>query len=382
MNKIITILILLLLLSFSFAAAAVVHASDSDIDNKIKELEAKVSELRAQGDSLASKIGVLDGQIKLTEYRITSTKQEISDLESDIAAASKRMKNLDRSLTDVSKVLLNRIRATYRAGIQGTITALFTSGDITSFLSRANYLRVVQAHDKQLVYDTQQAKEDYVHQKAISEEKRTKVLALKTQLEGYTTQLDQDRKDKKNLLAVTRNSEKDYQARLASAIAEQQAILEATGGGGSAVDIGPVQEGDVIGHMIIGSSACSTGTHLHFEVYKDDSLQDPAGFLVNKNVTWSNFPDGSFSFSGSWQFPVSDQVSIYQGYGMTSLARSGFYGGGPHTGIDMGSSSTSVRAVKPGKLYRGSVICKGRQLLFARVDQQDGFRTFYFHIIP
>ncbi len=379
MNKIIIALVLLLALTFSGAAS--VHASD-DIDNKIKELEAKVSELRAQGDSLSSKIGALDGQIKLTEYKIASTKHEISDLESDITAASKRTKNLDRSLTDASKVLINRIRATYKAGIQGTITALLASGDITSFLWRVNYLRVVQVHDKQLVYDTQQAKEDYVHQKEISENKKTKVLGLKTQLEEYTTQLDQDRKDKENLLTVTRNSEKDYQARLASARAEQQAILQATGGGGSAIDIGPVQEGDVIGHMIIGESACSTGTHVHFEVYKDGSLQNPADYLANKSVTWNNSPDGQFSFSGSWRFPVSDEVSIYQGYGMTSFARSGFYGGGPHTGIDMGSSSTSVHAVKPGQLYRGSVTCKGRQLLFARVDQQDGFRTFYFHITP
>ncbi len=190
------------------------------LNTKIKELETKVAELRSQGDSLSAKIGVLDNQIKLTEYRINSTKQEIIEFEKDIIIAGGRMKNLEGSLTDVSKVLLNRIVSTYKVGTQGTIMAMLASGDIQSFISRANYLRIVQQHDKQLLYSTQQAKLDYANQKTIFEDKKTKVLGLKTQLESYTTQLDADKEGKKKLLADTQGDERNYQRLLSQAKAQ------------------------------------------------------------------------------------------------------------------------------------------------------------------
>ncbi len=193
---------------------------NSALNSKIKELEAKVAELRSQGDSLSSKIGVLDNQVKLTEYRINATSQEIVEFEKDIVVAGKRMKNLEGSLTDVSKVLINRIIATYKVGMQGTIISMLASGDIKSFITRANYLRIVQQHDKQLLYSTQQAKLDYANQRTIFEDKKTKVLGLKTQLEDYTKQLDADKEGKKKLLADTQGDERNYQRLLSQAKAQ------------------------------------------------------------------------------------------------------------------------------------------------------------------
>jgi peptidoglycan hydrolase CwlO-like protein len=355
----------------------------SELDNKIKELEKKVSELKSQENSLSSQIGVMDNQIKLTEYRMNATKQEIMDITLDIDSATKRMKNLEGSLTDVSKVLLNRIVATYKAGGYETLPMLLTSTSFTSALSRANYLRIVQQHDKELLLNTQQARNDYANQKQIFEDKRKKIEALKAQLEAYTGQLEQEKEDKDALLQQTKNQDNVYQRQLSAARAEQAAILQIGSGGGNAVASGPVNEGDVVGYIINGASACSTGAHLHFEVHKDGSLQDAANFLASKSVTWRNQPDGQFSFNGSWQFPLMDPIQIFQGFGMTSFARSGFYGGGPHTGIDMYStSSLAVHAVKPGQLYRGGISCGGGTLLFARVDQSDGTQSFYLHILP
>jgi peptidoglycan hydrolase CwlO-like protein len=372
-----------LIFSFLLFTPSVHAAALDDINNKIKELEGKISDLKTQENTLSSQIGVMDNQIKLTEYRINATQQEIMDITLDIDSATKRMKNLEGSLTDVSKVLLNRIVATYKAGANDTVGILLASDNLENAISRANYLRIVQTHDKQLLLNTQQARNDYANQKQIFEDKKKKIEALKTQLEGYTAQLDNEKKEKDALLQRTKNQDKIYQQQLSAARAEQAAILQIGSGGGNAVAEGPVNAGDTVGYIINGASACSTGAHLHFEVHKDGSLQDAANFLASKSVTWRNDPDGQFSFTGSWPFPLSDPIQIFQGYGMTSFARSGFYGGGPHTGIDMySSSSLAVRAVKPGKLYRGGISCGGGTLLFARVDHDDGAQSFYLHILP
>jgi peptidoglycan hydrolase CwlO-like protein len=355
-----------------------------ELRNQITELESKISSLQAQGKTLASQISVMDNQMKLTQLRINSVEQQITELNEDIELSSKKITNLEGSLNGITKVLINRIVATYQVGSIEPLQVLLTSNDVRDFVKRANYLRLAQAHDKRLIYDTQQAKNDYQNQKSIFEGKKKKVETLQAELVQYTEQLEQEKKNKQALLQVTQNDENVYQQKLAAARAEQSAIQQISSGGGNAVPEGDVNEGDVIGRVIQGRSPCSTGTHLHFEVKQNGSYVDPASILSNRGITWDNAPDGSFGFSGSASWPISEPTQIFQGYGMTYYARVlGYYGGGPHTGIDMNSTaSSSVRSIKKGKLYRGGIACGGGTLQFARVDHEGGLQSFYLHISP
>jgi len=192
----------------------------SDLTKKIQDLENKISDLKSQEDSLASQIGVMDSQIQLTEYRIEANKQEIAILTEDISTAGGKMKALETSLTDVSKILISRIVATYEAGGAQPIHVLASSSDITDLITRENYLRIVQDHDKRLMYNAQQAKDDYANQKNIFVDKKTKIEALKTQLEDYNKQLDDQKSAKEKLLADTQGSEANYQQILAATKAQ------------------------------------------------------------------------------------------------------------------------------------------------------------------
>lgn len=192
----------------------------SALNNKIHELEGKISDLQSQEQSLASQIDVMDSQIKITEYRIDATKQQMVTLTDDIGVASTRIQNLESSLDNVTKILRNRIVATYKAGGVQPVQFFLSSTDAENFIDRANYLRIVQEHDKRLLYDTQQARNDYANQKNILEEKRQQVAALQTQLEDYNKQLDQQKQTKQKLLADTQGSEANYEKLLAAARAQ------------------------------------------------------------------------------------------------------------------------------------------------------------------
>jgi peptidoglycan hydrolase CwlO-like protein len=192
----------------------------NDLQKRINDLEGKVSELRSQEQTLSSQIGAMDNQIKLTEYRIDATKQQITDLTLDIDSATKRMDHLEESLGEVTKTLVNRIVATYQIGSAPPMQILLASSDVNDLVSRANYLRIVQAHDKKLLYDTQQAKNDYANQKLIFEDKKRRIEALQTQLEEYGRELDVQKEDKKRLLADTQGSEANYQRLLSEAKAQ------------------------------------------------------------------------------------------------------------------------------------------------------------------
>lgn len=192
----------------------------SDLQKKINDLETKVNQLHSQADTLSSQISTMDNQIKLTEYRIADTEQQITDLSLDIDSATKRMTNLETSLGKVTKTLLNRIVATYQMGSAQPMQVLITSNDVSDLVSRANYLRIVQEHDKKLLYDTQQARNDYANQKQIFEDKKKQIEGLKTQLEAYNTQLDQQKASEQKLLTETQGDEENYQRLLSAARAQ------------------------------------------------------------------------------------------------------------------------------------------------------------------
>lgn len=208
-----------------------------DLQKQIQELQGKITGLQSQEKTLSSQIEVMDSQIKLTELRINATQQQITDLVLDIDTTTGKINSLEGSLDGLTKVLLGRIVATYEVGSIQPFQILMTSSNVSDFFKRENYLKIAQQHDKRLVYDTVQAKNDYANQKAILEDKKKQIEALKAQLLTYTDQLNQEKAQKKQLLADTQGSEANYQSQLRSLQAQLSALAgfaNARSGGGAA----------------------------------------------------------------------------------------------------------------------------------------------------
>lgn len=191
-----------------------------DLQNKINDLKSKISDLQGQEKTLSSQISIMDSQIKLTEYKIEATQEQITSLTLDIDSANKKINSLQKALDSSIDVLLNRIVATYEVGTIQPLQILLTSGNASDFFSRLNYLKLAQAHDKKLIYDTQQSKNDYAKQKSIFENEKKQVELLEKQLTDYTAQLDIQKKDKQTLLSETQGSEANYQTILAQTEAQ------------------------------------------------------------------------------------------------------------------------------------------------------------------
>ena len=293
-----------------------------NLNDKINQLQQKVSDLKSQGNSLSSQISAMDNQIQLTQYRIDATQKEKMDITLDIASAEDRMSNLEGSLTNVTKVLINRIVATYQVGDTKDLQILLSSGNVTDLLSRANYLKIVQSHDRQLLYDTQQARDDYQNQKAILEGKKKTVDALNVQLEGYNKQLDQDKATKQQLLSSTKDDEAHYQQLLSDAQAQVASMKSftssRTGSGGSILPPQSSPDGFYFnqrdsrwGNMMMGSSSEQVwevgclATSMAMVMKKHGEDVTPASVAGNSsyffsNTAYMNLPWAGGKFTSSW----------------------------------------------------------------------------------
>jgi murein DD-endopeptidase MepM/ murein hydrolase activator NlpD len=96
-----------------------------------------------------------------------------------------------------------------------------------------------------------------------------------------------------------------------------------------------------------------------------------------KTVDYGNIPASN---SGYFGYPVSS-VRITQGYGMTSFAKAGAYGGKPHNGIDFGLGvGNNIFAVRKGKVLQ---IGNNGRYAYGRwiaIDHGDGLVTLYGHL--
>lgn len=370
------------------SAAECECSPDQDEDGCLASKQAcwrqKIDQAQTQANTLASILQVLNSQIGLQESQIAVTQNEIKKLEIEIAVLTSQIEGLNGSLDDLTAGLIENVQTDYKSRSNSGLTTLAFSKSFQDFYNSLSLLRRVQQQTQEMIQTTDIKKTTLDEQKAQKEVKQAEVNAKKQQLEVQRRELAGQRTAQQALLTQTQNDEKRYQEELAKTLAEKDAIQSIVSGYGNETKVRDVQEGDKIASVIQGASPCSTGTHLHFEVVKDNMHQNPAGYLKDISAQWSNSPDGPFSFGGDWAWPLNDPARINQGYGMTWYARvRRSYGGAPHTGIDMVSKAgdLTVKAVKPGTLYQGGIKCGKGTLKYVKVQHKDSdLSSFYLHV--
>lgn len=192
----------------------------NELQGKIKDYQDKINELQGQEKTLTSQIAIMDNQIKLTEYKIEEAETELEELGEDIEVTKNRISSLETDITESTKALIGRINATYQVGRIDPWQVFLSSNNISNFLTRLTYLRVVQANDRKTIYAAQQSKVNYTNEQKILVDKKEQEEVLKKELDDYTTQLNQEKDAKQKLLTETQGSEANYQKLIAQARAQ------------------------------------------------------------------------------------------------------------------------------------------------------------------
>lgn len=339
--------------------------------------ESMIGQAKTEANTLQSTINILNGQIQLQAIKIQQTVNEIAQLEKEVDELTQRIEGLSISLDKLSGILIERIRANYKQSRKQFKANFFASESFNEFITQYRYLNLAQQQTLEVMRRTELQRATYDQQKQLKEEKQNLVNNKKNDLIRQRSELDAQKSEKNSLLAETKSNEAIYQQKLAEARAELNAIRNIVAGLGTETKVGEIKKGDRIASIIQGISACSTGTHLHFEVTQNGTHRNPFDLLKNTDLIWDNI-DPPKNGTGDWSWPINNPIRVTQGYGSTSY--SSRYANDIHTGIDVVSTNTTVKAVKDGELYRGSLACGSGVLKYVRVKQKDNFDTYYLHV--
>lgn len=323
-------------------SAAQIQQNINSHNDKIRQLEAEIKEYEKQIQAVGNEAKTLESAIKVLDINQKKITAEVQKTETNIQKTNATILSLGGEIGNAEKKI-----ATNKEAIAEALSSIRERDEaslIETFLSNKSiselfdeYEAATQFQEKVRVQSQELAvhKNELTDKKTSTEAEKSKLLSLKSELADQNKMLDLNKKEKNDLLSVTKNKETEYKKILADRQAEKERFER--------------------------------------ELFEFESQ-------LKRAIDPGSYPTGR---SGIFSWPL-DSVYITQMFGKT--ADSGrLYSSGTHNGVDFRASrGTPVKSVLNGVVegvgntdeQRGCY-SYGKWIL---VKHPNGLSTLYAHL--
>ena len=320
MRKLVFITLIFYLAGFSIAIG---QENNSDkileIRQQIQELEKQSAEYKKQiiqkhkeGETLKKELSILENQIaKLqvdiltTNRKIELTSLEIKDLNGEINRTENK---IDKNRESISE-MLRQLDSSEKKDLASILLANPKISDFFNHIEHINNLQTQLAFNLNTFLEL---KKELDNRRAVAQDKKLQMEILNKRRENQKTSSESAKSTKNNLLVQTKGQEQKFQSLLTETEKKKAEFYE------------------------------------ELQTFEADARKQ--GIYIVRVKAASIPPKGTKLY----KMPLDDYI-ITQGYGMTTFAKRGAYGGAPHNGIDL----TSGIGSEIKSIGQGTVLAKG-----------------------
>lgn len=290
---------------------------------KAEDYRKLIEQKEKQGEKISDQIEYINQQQNENQQNLVKIGTQIKTLAEKIEDLEKDIEQKEKDIKHQRVILSGLMQSYYDYDRQGILEVVLLNDAFTTSMSQSDYVEQSEMKVSEILDEIKETQQKLIENKKELEGDYEQSAKLKDRLQYEKNSLQLTENQKQSLLTQTQAEKEKYEKLLAS---------------------------------------------IEDEIYDLES---------GKFVDYSNVPAAK---GGYFNYPLST-VRITQGYGMTSFAKAGAYGGKPHNGVDFGiSSGNNVFAVKEGKVVK--IGNNGRYAYgkWIAIDHGDGLITLYGHL--
>lgn len=293
-----------------------------DLEKKARAYQEIIKLKQKQQVTLGVQINGIVGEIQNVESNISEKEQTIEEINTNIQELIRKISQQEDLIKLQKKVLASLLRVYYDYDQRNVVSLILNKEGFSKTSKNQDYLTQASSKVKDILSNIKSLKSSTENDKKNLEKSREEVVSIKSELEEKNSYLENVRAQKRNLLAEAQGDEQKYQELL--------------------------------------------------NVIEDEIYELEAG----KTANLDNLPPAK---GGYFDYPVGS-IRITQGYGMTSYAKAGAYGGKPHNGVDFGISYGNIFSAEDGKVVGSGDNGRYAYGKWIAVDHGDGLITLYGHL--
>jgi murein DD-endopeptidase MepM/ murein hydrolase activator NlpD len=197
-----------------------------DIEKEIAQFEQDLKKVGAEKNTLQKAINQLElerkklqAEVRYTEQKINATDLELSQLILEIEATES---DIDKQKAAIAEI----IRRSYKKSEESIIEIMLRHEHLSDFWSSLDTLLQVQRSMADKVADLDSLKLVLDEKREATEDRRGSLVSLKNQYDDQSTVLANNKAERSQLLAATRNQEVEYQKILKAKQEAREAIMK------------------------------------------------------------------------------------------------------------------------------------------------------------
>jgi murein hydrolase activator len=340
----------------------------NQIQNQIQNIQGGLQQKQNEVRSLNDQIAFMNSQIKAVQDQIALIEGQIVSTNNEIQGISQQIDEVKKKLKDQQEVLREYVVEFYSSRNSSTLEMLASSGTFADYMDQVEYMESLQEKINKNVKTIQELQNNLDSKKANLEQQKSNLEELHAVQDQQKQSLEHQKAEKNDILEITKGEEsryqsmlQDYRSREASAQNEINKMVQELSRKrsiSSNTNVSGYQSaGAIIGYQ--GNTGYSTGTHLHFTVFKNGVEVDPLPLLKNGTLAW----------------PLQNPI-ITQYYGIPSWNAAYSF----HNGIDMTAGyGAPIRMAAPGVVIKDAWMPNGYGH-YKIVDHGNGLMTLYAHM--